>query len=220
MFRKPVGRAVQGDRCACTPVLQPPLAGDLTRWSTPPPSPCGSVAMLVPGLEAKDLERGVVASPGTLRELESAVVLVRKVKYHKARPRTQPPPLLSLPLLLLLTRGAQDAVKSGAKFHVTAGHTTTMATATFFGNPILPVRAPPRHLPASLHLPGLTRACCRDGRSGGWSSKGTAVRHRAPTATEQEEPAWPLHRHRPALLPLALLPLRGLRSLCWRCTLP
>lgn len=183
----------------------------------------GSVAMLVPGLEAKELERGVVASPGTLRELQAAVVLVRKVKYHKARalaPRG-PPTAAVAAALPLLTQGAQDPVKTGSKFHVTAGHTTTMATATFFGNPILPVCDRP-----SPHSTG-TRLTCAPGRgrrSGNSRSRGQAALRRERTTPMHDPPGAP-QRRSPAPHPLLPGPQgslgpQGLRARPWRYTHP
>lgn len=63
----------------------------------------------VSNLDAKLLERGIAASPGAIQLWKGGIALVRKVKYF----------LGDLP--------------GGAKFHISVGHATVMATATFFG---------------------------------------------------------------------------------------
>ena len=55
------------------------------------------------------LERGFAASPGAVQLLKGAIALVRKVPYFPG------------------------ALKCGAKFHISVGHTTIMATVTFWG---------------------------------------------------------------------------------------
>ena len=82
MFRKPVEEAVQGDRAA----------------------------LCVTNLNAKLVERGIVASPGSVPLVQSMVAVVRKVRYF------------------------QKTCASGSKLHITVGHTTQMATVTFFGS--------------------------------------------------------------------------------------
>lgn len=63
----------------------------------------------ISNLDSKLVERGIAATPQAVPLLQGAVALVRKVKYYPG----------SLPC--------------GAKFHISVGHTTIMATATFFG---------------------------------------------------------------------------------------
>ena len=82
MFRKPVEKATQGDRAA----------------------------LCVTNLNAKMVERGIVASPGSVPLVQSMVALVRKVRYF------------------------QKTCASSSKLHITVGHTTQMATLTFFGS--------------------------------------------------------------------------------------
>lgn len=82
MFRKPVNSASQGDRAA----------------------------MCVTNLNAKLVERGIVATPGSVPVVSSMVALVRKVRYF------------------------QKTCASGTKLHITVGHSTQMATVTFFGS--------------------------------------------------------------------------------------
>jgi len=81
MFKKPTESAVRGDR----------------------------VGVLVTQFDAKLMERGIICAKGTVPEITSAVIRVKKIPFFK------------LP------------IKSGAKYHVTVGHNTVMATFTFFG---------------------------------------------------------------------------------------
>ena len=80
MFRKPVQRAVQGDR----------------------------VGICVTQLDPKLIERDVIGSPGAFTTVQAAVVRVEKIPYFKMD------------------------VQSKGKYHVTIGHTTTMAQVQFF----------------------------------------------------------------------------------------
>ena len=63
----------------------------------------------VSNFDAKLLERGIIASPGTVKLIRGAIAVVRKVRFFKG------------------------ALNSGSKFHVSVGHTTVMATVTFWG---------------------------------------------------------------------------------------
>ncbi|XP_048856282.1 selenocysteine-specific elongation factor [Brienomyrus brachyistius] len=83
MFRRPVSRAIQGDR----------------------------VGVCVTQFDPKLLERGLVSSPGSLHTLHAAIVSVRKIGYFRGT---------------LATR---------SKFHISVGHETVMARASFFGLP-------------------------------------------------------------------------------------
>jgi len=56
------------------------------------------------------VERGVASSPGTVPALRGAIALVQRIRYFKG------------------------AIRSGAKVHVTIGHSTVLATVTFFGH--------------------------------------------------------------------------------------
>ena len=68
------------------------------------------LGMCLAGFDAKLLERGVACTPGSVPTISSAVALVRKIRYYKS------------------------PVKSGTKMHVTIGHSTILATVTFFGH--------------------------------------------------------------------------------------
>uniref|UniRef100_A0A3Q3NG87 Selenocysteine-specific elongation factor n=1 Tax=Mastacembelus armatus TaxID=205130 RepID=A0A3Q3NG87_9TELE len=103
MFRKPVSGAMQGDR----------------------------VGVCVTQFDPKQLERGLVCTPGTLRTLYAAVISIRKIGYFKGS---------------LATR---------AKFHITVGHETVMARVTFFGLPPVGASEP---LSDSKPLP--SQPCC------------------------------------------------------------
>jgi len=83
MFHKPVIRAQQGDR----------------------------LGMCVTHLDSKLMERGLVATPGSVITMESAIAALRRIKYFKS------------------------PIRNRTKFHVTVGHTTVMATALFFSLP-------------------------------------------------------------------------------------
>ena len=81
MFRRKVQRVGQGDRAGiCVSNLDPNL-----------------------------MERGVAATPDSVRLVPGAIALVRKVRYYGG------------------------ALSSGTKFHLSVGHTTVMATVTFWG---------------------------------------------------------------------------------------
>ncbi|KAL7557478.1 hypothetical protein ACA910_002369 [Epithemia clementina (nom. ined.)] len=64
----------------------------------------------VSNLDAKLIERGTAATPGTVRLLSGAIAVVRKISHYTA-----------------------GTLKTGSKFHVSVGHTTVMATVTFWG---------------------------------------------------------------------------------------
>jgi selenocysteine-specific elongation factor len=63
----------------------------------------------VSAFDAKLLERGVAAAPGAVQLLKGAIACVRKITFFNG----------SLP--------------SGSKFHISVGHTTVMATVSFWG---------------------------------------------------------------------------------------
>jgi selenocysteine-specific elongation factor len=63
----------------------------------------------VSNFDAKLMERGIIASPGTVKLIRGAIAVVRKVRFFKG------------------------ALHSGAKFHISVGHTTVMASVTFWG---------------------------------------------------------------------------------------
>ena len=64
----------------------------------------------VSSLDAKLIERGTAATPGKVRLLTGAIAVVRKISHYTA-----------------------GTLKTGSKFHVSVGHTTVMATVTFWG---------------------------------------------------------------------------------------
>mmetsp|Transcript_12942 Transcript_12942/g.14809 ORF Transcript_12942/g.14809 Transcript_12942/m.14809 type:complete len:640 (-) Transcript_12942:90-2009(-) len=63
----------------------------------------------ISNLDPKLLERGIAASPGAVHLLKGAIAVVRKVSYFPG------------------------TLKSGSKFHISVGHTTIMASVTFWG---------------------------------------------------------------------------------------
>ena len=63
----------------------------------------------VSSFDAKLLERGICSAPGAVQLLKGAICLVRKIKYFPGK------------------------LLGGSKFHVSVGHTTIMATVTFWG---------------------------------------------------------------------------------------
>lgn len=63
----------------------------------------------VSNLDAKLLERGIAATPGAVQLWKSAIAVVRKVKYYKG------------------------TLHCNSKFHISVGHSTVMATVTFWG---------------------------------------------------------------------------------------
>jgi len=82
MFKKPVDSCVRGDR----------------------------LGICVAGLDAKDLERGLVCAPGTVPTFHAAIVSARKIRFFKS------------------------AIRGGSKLHITIGHCTVMASVQFFGD--------------------------------------------------------------------------------------
>ncbi|XP_029640997.1 selenocysteine-specific elongation factor-like isoform X1 [Octopus sinensis] len=81
MFRLPVEKVVQGDRAG----------------------------ICVTQFDPKQLERGLVCSPGSLPTIYAGIIFVKKIPYYKG------------------------TVSTNAKFHITMGHETIMAHVTFFG---------------------------------------------------------------------------------------
>ena len=73
------------------------------------------VGICVTNFDARALERGVACSPKAVPRIGAAVAAVNRVRLFKGD------------------------VRSGDKFHLTIGHSTVMATATFFGNDITDV---------------------------------------------------------------------------------
>jgi len=67
------------------------------------------VGLCVTNLDAKLMERGVICTPGSIRRVELAIGVVRKIRAFKGK------------------------VETGGKVHVSVGHGTVMATVTFFG---------------------------------------------------------------------------------------
>ena len=67
------------------------------------------VGVCVAGLNPKTVERGIVAAPDTVPLINGALCLIRKVRFFRHKCLTD------------------------SLFHVTIGHTTVMARATFFG---------------------------------------------------------------------------------------
>jgi selenocysteine-specific elongation factor len=63
----------------------------------------------VAGLDAALVERGVACTPGSVPRLTAAVALVKRIRFFKG------------------------PLPSGCRVHVSVGHETVMATATFFG---------------------------------------------------------------------------------------
>ena len=81
---------------------------------------CGDRAGLcLAQLDATVIERGIVATPGSVPGLSAALALVRRVRFFRGPAETE------------------------RKFHVTLGHATTLATAYFFGAAELKGKAPP-----------------------------------------------------------------------------
>lgn len=82
MFKKPSEKACAGDR----------------------------IGICVPHFDPKLFERGIICSPGYIKEVQGVVAEVYKIKYYK-----------------------QD-VATKSKFHITLGHTTVVAVVTFFAS--------------------------------------------------------------------------------------
>eukprot|EP00890_Picochlorum_soloecismus_P000580 jgi/Picsp_1/1522/NSC_05000-R1_selenocysteine-specific elongation factor len=71
------------------------------------------VGVCVANFSADLLERGVTCKPGTVKSFKEAIVSVEKVRFY---PRKVP---------------------TNGKLHIILGHTTVMATLTFFGTPLM-----------------------------------------------------------------------------------
>jgi selenocysteine-specific elongation factor len=67
------------------------------------------VGICVTNLDSTNIERGIAAAPDSIPLLSSVICMVKKVRYFRG------------------------ALKSNAKFHISIGHTTIIATATFYG---------------------------------------------------------------------------------------
>ncbi|XP_077977999.1 selenocysteine-specific elongation factor-like [Glandiceps talaboti] len=80
MFRKPVNSVMQGDRAG----------------------------ICVTQFDPKQLERGMVCSPGALPTILAGIIDVKKIGYYKA------------------------SISTKAKFHITTGHATVMGRVSFF----------------------------------------------------------------------------------------
>jgi selenocysteine-specific elongation factor len=65
--------------------------------------------MCVSSFDANLLERGVCATPGAVHLVKGAVAIVRKIPYYP------------------------NQLKNNSKYHVSVGHTTVMATVSFWG---------------------------------------------------------------------------------------
>jgi len=65
--------------------------------------------LCVANLDSKMMERGVASSIDSVKLISGAIAVVKKVNYFR------------------------QTLSSGTKFHVSVGHTTVMATITFFG---------------------------------------------------------------------------------------
>lgn len=67
------------------------------------------IGMCVTNLDPTAIERGIAAAPSSVPLLSTVVCLVKKIRFFR------------------------QACKSESKFHITVGHTTVIAKATFFG---------------------------------------------------------------------------------------
>jgi selenocysteine-specific elongation factor len=65
--------------------------------------------LCVANLDSKMMERGVASSVDSVKLISGAIAVVKKVRYFR------------------------QSLNSGTKFHISVGHTTVMATVTFFG---------------------------------------------------------------------------------------
>ena len=65
--------------------------------------------LCVANLDSKMMERGVASSVDSVKLISGAIAVVKKVRYFR------------------------QSLSSGTKFHISVGHTTVMATVTFFG---------------------------------------------------------------------------------------
>ncbi|EKX39029.1 hypothetical protein GUITHDRAFT_143832 [Guillardia theta CCMP2712] len=100
MFKKPVNKIAQGDRAG----------------------------ILVTQLDAKLIERGVLATPGSVPSFSAIVASVERVRFFKV-------PVL--PESMISVMGCKGTAGSKRKYHITIGHSTIMATAIFFRQPNL-----------------------------------------------------------------------------------
>lgn len=68
------------------------------------------VGVCCAGLDPKSIERAIACSPGYLKPRRWAIAAVRKIRHYKS------------------------TIQSGFKFHISVGHSTTLATVTVFGD--------------------------------------------------------------------------------------
>ena len=83
----------------------------------------------VSNLDPKMMERGVAASPDSVKLIAGAIAVVKKITYFKG------------------------SLGSGTKFHISVGHTTVMATVSFWGA---------REIAKHLHILKTTSSTCDD----------------------------------------------------------
>lgn len=99
------------------------------------------VGICVANLDAKLLERGELTSPGSGRRISFAIALIRKVGRLSHPDDGITPLRVSAWVIEVFTlvsscrqvSAFRGRCRSGANCHVSLGHTTAMATATFFG---------------------------------------------------------------------------------------
>lgn len=98
------------------------------------------MGICVANLDAKLLERGELTSPGSGRRISSAIALIRKVgrlsltyEYPLGNFLRSTSDYWKCLRLCCQVSAFSGRCRSGATCHVSLGHTTAMATATFFG---------------------------------------------------------------------------------------
>lgn len=75
------------------------------------------VGMCVTNLDSKLIERGIACTPQSVPLIQSALCLVKKIRYFKF------------------------PCKTGSKFHISVGHNTLLANVTFFGGDSIPFKS-------------------------------------------------------------------------------
>jgi selenocysteine-specific elongation factor len=131
MFHRPGQRCQQGDR----------------------------VGICVTGLDAKLVERGLAATPGSVPSVSTALVMVRKTRFYRG------------------------GIESTAKCHVTVGHATVMAKCTFFGGEEVEAAVARARLVCS----GEGDADTTDSKDGAPGSTGKGARGKGGGLSEQQQ---------------------------------
>jgi len=142
------------------------------------------VGICVTQLDSKLVERGLVCTPGSVQSYDSVIAVVDKVRFFK------------------------QSCLNKAKFHVSIGHATAMATAHFFGGPPLsyPSAAQPKSKDGSASSSSASSASSSSSSSSSTSSTAASSSSSPLVATVAPEMQFDFDREyawRDELLPIS-----------------